>query len=274
MRGQTPRMVGKRREIFEPVQATAAAVESRPAGALLRGLEVLRAFRPGHGSLGNAEIAIASRLPKATVSRLTRALVEAGYLDYDPASAKYQLRPRVLTMGFAMLSNLPILPAAREQMQRLANLSGGAVSLAAADQTEMIYLDRCTGEAMPYFMGIGSAVDMMTSSIGRAYLAGLGESQRRSLLDRLSRLHATSWPTLSTGIDAACTDVARRGFCLVDGEWRRNVRAVAAPIVSRDGRNVLAVNCAVPIHAMETSVLVEKWGPQLFHMAQLLSEQF
>jgi DNA-binding IclR family transcriptional regulator len=266
-------MVGKRREIIEPVPGVDAG-DQRPAGALLRGLQVLRAFRPGHGSLGNAEIAIASRLPKATVSRLTRALVEAGYLDYDPASAKYQLRPRVLTMGFAMLSNLPILPAAREQMRRLANLSGGAVSLAAADQTEMIYLDRCSGEAMPYFMGIGSAVDMVSSSIGRAYLAGLDEPGRRTLIERLARLHADVWPAVSSGIEDARAQVAQRGFCLVDGEWRRNVRAVAAPIVSRDGRNLLVVNCAVPIHAMAAAVLVEKWGPPLFHMAQLLSEQF
>lgn len=235
---------------------------------------MLRAFRPGHGSLGNAEIAIASLLPKATVSRLTRALVEAGYLDYDQASAKYQLRPRVLALGFSLLSNLPILPAAHEHMQLLANLSGGGVSLAAGDQTDMIYLDRCTGATMPYFVGVGSVIDMVSTSVGRAYLAGVSEPVRDALFDRLSRLHGENWPSIASCIKGAIDEVAQRGFCLVDGEWRRNVRAVATPLVSRDGRTVLAVNCAVPIHAMETSKLIDEWGPRLYHLAQLLSEQF
>ena len=42
--------------------------------ALARGLEVLRAFTPSEGLLGNQEIAARTGLPKATVSRLTYTL--------------------------------------------------------------------------------------------------------------------------------------------------------------------------------------------------------
>src|SRR6516225_2299323 len=82
---------------------------SNPSGALLRGLEVLQAFSPERALLGNAEISAATGLPKPTVSRLTRALVEAGYLEYEPVRGKYQLRPRVLTLGFSVLSNMKVL---------------------------------------------------------------------------------------------------------------------------------------------------------------------
>ncbi|WP_457824334.1 helix-turn-helix domain-containing protein, partial [Staphylococcus aureus] len=88
---------------------------ANPSGALLRGLDVLQAFGPDKERLGNAEIAAATGLPKPTVSRLTRALVDAGYLDYEPVGGKYQLRPRVLTLGFSLLSNMKILPVAHEQ---------------------------------------------------------------------------------------------------------------------------------------------------------------
>src|SRR5579872_5266919 len=46
--------------------------------SLQRGIDILRAFRPGIDMLGNGELAERTRLPKATVSRLTRTLVNAG----------------------------------------------------------------------------------------------------------------------------------------------------------------------------------------------------
>lgn len=59
------------------------------------------------------------------MSRLTRALVDASYLDYEPVSGKYQLRPRILTLVFSLLSNMKVLPVAHEQLQRLATRSHG-----------------------------------------------------------------------------------------------------------------------------------------------------
>ena len=59
--------------------------------ALARGLEVLRAFGPGSGPLGNQEIAEFAGLPKPTVSRLTHTLTKLGYLNYLPRLGKYEL---------------------------------------------------------------------------------------------------------------------------------------------------------------------------------------
>ena len=47
--------------------------------ALSRGLDVLRAFHPNDGLLGNQEIAARTNLPKPTVSRLTYTLAQLGY---------------------------------------------------------------------------------------------------------------------------------------------------------------------------------------------------
>ncbi len=249
--------------------------EPRPNGALLRGLEVLQAFKTGHGALGNTELAQATGLPKATVSRLTRALVEAGYLGYDLAQAKYRLQPRVLKLGFSLLSNLPILPAAHEHMRLLANATGCAVSLAAADGSEMIYLDRCTGETMPYFFSTGSTIEMARTASGHAYLAGLKLPARTRMLERLAEAYGESWDDeLQPAIEQAVTHIKEKGFCLVDQTWRRNIRAIAAPLVSRDGRNLLAVSCVVPIHAMAAERLTGDCGPRLLHLVETLAQQF
>jgi len=253
------------------IDAATTDRESNPSGALLRGLEVLQAFSQDRASLGNAEISAATGLPKPTVSRLTRALVGAGYLEYEPVRGKYQLRPRVLTLGFSVLSNMKVLPIAHEQLQRLATASGCAVSLAWPDIPHMIYLDRCTGEALPYFFSIGSAIDMARTATGRAYLASLDPNALEVTLRKLEPHYPNDWRPLHEGIMLAVSEVAERGFCLVDTTWRQTIRGIAAPLISRDGRTRMSINCVTPTFAMDRETLVGTWGPMLANTAQALS---
>jgi DNA-binding IclR family transcriptional regulator len=220
---------------------------ANPSGALLRGLDVLEAFGPDRESLGNAEISAATGLPKATVSRLTRALVDAGYLHYEPVRGKYQLRPRVLTLGFSLLSNLKLLPMAHEQLQRLATESGCTASLACPDAPHMIYLDRCSGVAMPYFFSVGSAVDMARTATGRAYIAALATKERDDLFKKLAPHYPEDWYSLKSELERATVEVTDRGFCLVDTTWRHNIRGIAAPLISRDGRTRMSIALRKPL---------------------------
>lgn len=252
----------------------AAHSNEKLSGSLLRGLEILKCFRPGRAVLGNGDIAAATGLPKATVSRLTRTLWQAGYLVYDRDAGKFSLGATLLGFGFTFLSNMPILHVAHEPMQQLANFSGGAVSLAYPDRLEMIYIDRCTSETMPYFLGIGASIEMARTAAGRAYIAALEERKREELLSRLASHNKKDWADLLPRIEDAIRQVAERGFCVVDGEWQRNVRAVASPLLFRDGRTVVTINCAVASYAVTVERLNGELGPRIHHLARTLSLQF
>jgi hypothetical protein len=63
-------------------RASAAAGERKFVTAWARGLEVLRAFTPTEGLLGNGELVERTGLPKPTVSHLTHTLTKLGYLAY------------------------------------------------------------------------------------------------------------------------------------------------------------------------------------------------
>jgi hypothetical protein len=130
---------------------------------------------------------------------------------------------------------MKILPIAHEQLQRLTTASGRTVSLAWPDAPNMIYLDRCAGEAMPYFFRVGSAIDMARAATGHAYIAALDEPSRAGVMRVLANDRPDDWSSVEAAIQLAVQDVAERGFCLVDTTWRRNIRGIAAPLVSRDG---------------------------------------
>jgi DNA-binding IclR family transcriptional regulator len=51
--------------------------------SVLRGAEILRAFKPGSDLLGNGELSERTGLSPSTVSRLTQTLVVAGLLQLD-----------------------------------------------------------------------------------------------------------------------------------------------------------------------------------------------
>src|SRR5690242_20913069 len=106
-----------------------AATDRSFVVALSRGLDVLRAFRPNDGLLGNQEIAARTGLPKPTVSRLTYTLTKLGYLVHSERLGKYRLGTPVLSLGYAVLGAAGIHQAARPLMQALADSIDASVSL-------------------------------------------------------------------------------------------------------------------------------------------------
>src|SRR5271154_1914824 len=134
--------------------------------ALARGLDLLRAFRPGETMLGNRDFVERTGLPKATVNRLAYTLTVLGYLRFDETLGKYALDAGVLSLGFALLSGTDTLELARPHMRVLAREVGAAVSLGCRDGADMIYLETIRSEtALTLGLAPGSRLPMLTSSM-------------------------------------------------------------------------------------------------------------
>ncbi|MEF7612513.1 IclR family transcriptional regulator [Aquincola sp. MAHUQ-54] len=209
---------------------------------LARGLEVLRAFRPGSALLGNGDIAERTGLSKSTVSRLTQTLVHAGMLQFDVRSGAYRLAPAVLSFAHAMRTGSRVLEIAAPAMRALAEARRINVGLAAADRDEMVYLEsvRYSRRVALRTVVSGQRVPMELTSLGRAYLSTLDEDHRRALFAHFMQRRGTQWRRLRADIEAALQDVARRGYCAA--AWQPEVVALAAPLQATDGTYVLNVS--------------------------------
>ena len=238
--------------------------------ALARGLEILQVFQGHPGAISNKDIAVITGMPKATVTRLTYTLMGMGYLRR--LRGKYELSPAVLTLGYPLLSNSRVRHVAHDHMEELARIGGCTVCLAAADQLSMVYIDECCGNSTTSLrIDIGARLEMARSSIGRAYLAGVKEDMRRELFAQLEEHYGKEWPELRQRIDDAAEQIRSRGFCIVDREWRKDTRTIAAPIVSPDGNTVMAMNCGAPTFSMSRETLEQDFGPRLVHIAKTAS---
>src|SRR5256714_6638473 len=151
--------------------------------ALSRGLDVLRAFHPNDGLLGNQEIAARTNLPKPTISRLTYTLTKLGYLTPVPRFEKYQLAPSAMALGYAALANLGVRHLSEPYREELMRETGGAVAVGGRDRHSMIYFGQSRNGLTPGGQPHDrSRVPGATSATGRPSILALPARARAAFL--------------------------------------------------------------------------------------------
>ncbi len=197
--------------------------------SLERGVDILRAFRPGSTLLGNGELAERTGLSPATVSRLTQTLVSAGMLEHDRPARAYRLAAPVLSLAHAMRTGSAVLQVAAPLMRSLAERLRVNVGLAVADHGEMVYLEsiRYSRRASLRNVVSGQRVPIELTSLGRAWLASAPEESRRVLYDEFA-IRRKDWLQLRRQVDKAIDSVRRQGWCAAS--WQAEVIAVATPL--------------------------------------------
>lgn len=237
--------------------------------ALARGLDVLRAFRPNDGLLGNQEIAARTKLPKPTVSRLTYTLTKLGYLTPVPRFEKYQLAPAAMALGYAALANLGVKHLSENFREDLMRQTGGACAVGARDRLSMIYFGQSKADlSVSVQLDVGSRIPIATTAMGRAYFWALDPGARTQLLREFREHYGSRWPKLRDGLEKAGEMVARHGFVISAGEWQDDVHAAGVALKLNDGTGPYAFNCGAPAFRFTEERLLNDIGPRLLAMVR------
>ena len=220
--------------------------------SLERGLAIIRAFRLDAHSLTNAEIAAITGLARNTVSRLTRSLVDTGFLEYDIASLRYRLGPPFLSFGKLARRGSVVLRLARPLMREIAEELSINVGLAVADAGEMIYLDSFRRNRLGVLRRAtwGGRLPIAETALGRAWIAAVTPQARGDAFEAFARTYGARWPALMGEIERAVAHVERHGWC--GAIWKPGMVAIAAPLVV-PGQAIHAMNFSFPILGEDTA---------------------
>lgn len=248
----------------ERTQSLKLGGDGLPVQGLVRGLNVLRAFQPGEGSLSHSELAARTGLPNPTVSRLTETLTALGYLSYIPKLGRYTLGPAVVALCHSLLTGMPYRIHARPALERLAERYKLPASLGARDQLDMINIETVRHSGAPSArFDIGARIPIDCTAMGRAYLYGLPDGEREQVVNAiLSNASAKKKVQVRKSLDIAFNSLAKRGFCTSLGDWRPDVWGVAASIVAPDGVS-LAINCGGHPNDLSREFLEGEIGPRI-----------
>ncbi|MCA6124686.1 IclR family transcriptional regulator [Bradyrhizobium sp. WSM 1704] len=246
-----------------------AATDRNFVVALSRGLDVLRAFQPNDGLLGNQEIAARTKLPKPTISRLTYTLTKLGYLTPVPRFEKYQLAPSAMALGYAALANLGVRHLSEPYREEVMRATGGAVAIGGRDRHSMIYFGQSrNGLALGVQLDVGSRVPIATTAMGRAYIWALPPDERAALLRELRDHYGSRWAKMRDGIERSGETVAKHGFAMSAGDWQDDVAAVGVALKLNDGTGPYAFNCGAPAFRFTEDRLLNDIGPRLVAMVR------
>jgi IclR family transcriptional regulator, pca regulon regulatory protein len=207
-----------------------------------RGLEVIRSFSASAPRQTLSDVAARSGLSRAGARRILLTLHALGYVRTD--GKYFSLSPRILDLGFAYLSSMPIWDLAEPVMQALVADVKESCSAAVLDGHEIVYVLRMpTHKIMSISLGVGSRLPAYCTSMGRLLLSNLPEAE---MIQRLaaSPLAARTEHTVTDPIELAgrIAEVRRQGWALVDQELEEGLVSMAAPITDRTGVMVAALN--------------------------------
>lgn len=240
--------------------------------ALGRGFELLRCFGTDERFVGVAELSRRSGIPKPSVARLAGTLVRLGYLEFSPTRSKYSLGIGVVSLGHVFLSSLPVRDKLRPLLQRLAEYAQITVSVGMGDRQSMVCIDSIRGSSVLESRNsdVGVRLPLASTSMGRAYLAGLPETQRHTVLAQLRDLDLHGWAKTEEGIMQALRDYRLRGFCVSTGEWKKGVNGVAVPFTDADG-NYMVVDCSAAEFILSKDKIENDIGPRVLNIVKSIS---
>lgn len=237
---------------------------------LARGLQVLKCFTNKRPNLSNKEIAELTGLSKPAVSRTTYTLARFGYLRYSATLMRYSLGLSVLMAAHPLLSHMKIRQIARPLMQEMANEVGGAVSIGMQFGDRMVYVESCASASSvnPVVAGVGSHIPLFRTAMGRAYVCGLSQMQRDSLLNTLRPGWNRPGSDVLVDVEGALEQYRNWGFCLAAQNLTPETRSVGVPLRGRVDDDLYAFNCGVPVYRLGGDQMQMEIGPRLLQLVR------
>ncbi|MBY6004959.1 IclR family transcriptional regulator [Salipiger bermudensis] len=212
------------------------------SNSLLRGLSILECFDNRHPEMTLTEIAEAISVTSSAAYRFVVTLEREGYLTRH--ENRYRLAPRVMDLGYRYLSTLDVYDLARLPADALRNETGFTVHVAVLDGTEIVYVYRALSErSMVSNVPVGSRLPAFSTTMGRVLLSDLAEDdlERRFKGYGFERMSAAAPQSLAELKPLLAAD-RERGYVAQSSHLATGTFSIAAPLVSRHGRYVAAMN--------------------------------
>ncbi len=238
-----------------------------------RGLEVIRSFSATTPQQTLSEVAAQTGLTRAGARRILLTLQTLGYVETD--GKLFRLSPRILDLGFAYLSSLPIWNLAEPVMEDLVEEVRESSSAAVLDGLDIVYVLRVpTHKIMRTSLGVGSRLPACWTSMGRVLLAGLPDADLEARLQAhwMERFTEHTTTDRSALLDRI-REAREQGWCLVNQELEEGLISVAAPLTNRTGQTVAALNISGQANRTSALVMQETLLPALLRAAKTISRR-
>ncbi len=251
--------------------------EGRYSQSLERGLAILRAFTPDRPWMGIAEIAEALDMSRPTTHRYASTLVALNYLEQGPGR-KYRLGMRAGDPGRSAVGSTSLRNLPHQTLADLRDTSACTASIAVLHGRDIVYIDRARSawqgqSEVAARLGRGSRLPAKDTAMGRVLLAELSEQERDEAVETGSSTTTSDDGASKNKLMDELKRVGEKGFAIADQVHVKGQLCVAAPIRSRTGEVIAAVDVAALKSRYSRAQAREKLAPLVMASAAEMSAQ-
>jgi DNA-binding IclR family transcriptional regulator len=234
----------------------APRTDEPPLKSLDVALRVLEALDNGAPERGISAVARELGVSRAAVHRILSTFALRGYVVQNAATSQYAIGPRLRRFSYVASGKLDLQTLARPFMVELRDATLDTVHLAVLEGGEAVYIAKEDGlHPVQVTSRVGGRCPAHCVATGKALLAYADAA----ILERLLANGLVRYtPLTHVEPDDFHQEMVRtqaRGCAINTGEWRTEVRGVAAPIFDSSGRAVASIGGCSPAPRMADSRL-------------------
>jgi IclR family transcriptional regulator, pca regulon regulatory protein len=208
---------------------------------LANGLRTIEAFSSHHQLMTVAEVARQTGFTRAATRRYLLTLKAAGYADFD--GKRFQLTSRVLRLGHAYISSVPLPQIAQPIVEELGHKTEESIAFSVLEGAESLTIaSSAPRRIVGIFTRVGTHLPALSTSTGRVVLAGRSDEFIEQLLrttvvekrtDKTKTTPAEIWEEIRR--------IRKQGYGLNDEEVEVGLRVIAVPVSNSAGMVVAAL---------------------------------
>ncbi|QIP13877.1 IclR family transcriptional regulator [Spirosoma aureum] len=222
---------------------------------LERALQLLELLAKHPSGLGLSEISNLLNFPNNSTFRIAMTLLDFGYLNRDEASKQFTLSGKLLSLGYAAVSDQNLVEKSLDVMRALRDTVKETVLLGVINQEEGIVLEQVSGSyPVKFLVDPGHRFCLHVAAPAKAILAFLPESvQHQVCKNILFKPFNERTITNLTDLRAVLNLSRDRGYAVDHGEELESLHCIAAPIFDRHGYPIAAIWTTGPAERMPDS---------------------
>ena len=254
-----------------PRQRQSTDVGANGIQSVNRAFAIMELFDDRRPALGVSEIADLTGLNRSTCYRFCQTLKGIGYLE-EVDRRRFRPGLKAVSLARAALGSRELPELAEPYLRELRDSVNEAVNMSLLDGTEIVYVARLLSDHLITLrLYVGSRLPAYATSMGRAILAFLPESEAESILER-SELRPVTEHTIvdRRRLRTELQRTRARGYSFNDQEIAIGITGVAAPILSSNGRPVAAINLSIP-RPLGAGEIETTLAPRLLATARTIS---
>jgi len=240
----------------------------------LKALMILEVLARSGGYTGINEICEATGMSQSSVHRILSEMTQAGYAERNERYRKYRIGIRATVMASHFMHSSSLVSYAREEMQRLNQLTGETIHLMTISGGSVIYLNKInTIHTIGLMSFIGKTNPIHCTSGGKCMMAFMDEAAIEEYLSGSERERFT--PTTLVTREELLNEFAlirSRGYAVDHNEHHANVTCIAGPVFDRSHKPVASISVAAPLYRFPIEK-AESLAPEIIRSCRIVSDR-